>query len=88
VITYTIGDDLVYLTNEPPVLGIHAEQADLLFVWIPGVREPSATEKDAIATAISAHGGGGGSSLEAEVRKLQDTRSPPPSAADAGNAGP
>lgn len=88
VITYTIGDNLVYLTNEPPVLGIYAEQADLLFVWIPGVREPSANEKNAIATAINAHDGAGASSLEAEVRKLQDERSPPPSAADPGNAGP
>ena len=86
VITYTIGDHFVYLTNEPPVPGIYAEQADLLFVWIPGVREPSEDERNAIATAISAHNGGGASALEAEVRKLQVERSPPPSAAEAGSA--
>ena len=87
VITYTIGVHFVYLTNEPPVPGIYAEQTDLLFVWIPGVREPSAIERNAIATAISAHDGGGASALKAEVRKLQHERSPPPSAAEARGAG-
>jgi hypothetical protein len=76
VITYTIGVHFVYRTNEPPVPGIYAEQTDLLFVWIPGVREPSAIERNAIASA-----------LKAEVRKLQHERSPPPSAAEARGAG-
>ncbi|MBW2389063.1 MAG: hypothetical protein JRG89_11585 [Deltaproteobacteria bacterium] len=86
VIIYTIGDRSVYLTNESPVTGIHFERSGALFVWIPGVRDPSAEERDAIATAITAHGEGGSSALEAEVRKLQDERSPPPSAAGADSA--
>jgi hypothetical protein len=88
VITYTIGEKLVYLTNERPVFGIHAERSDALFVWIPGVREPSSEEKDAIATAVSAHSEGGGKALDLEVRKLEEDRSPPQSIAAGGSATP
>lgn len=77
VITYTIGDQLVYLTNEPPAAGIHSQQADQLYAWIAGTSEPSLEEADALATALAAHHGGGSASLEREVRKLQESKEPP-----------
>jgi hypothetical protein len=77
VITYQVGDDLVYLTNEPPVDGIHAQSSDRIYAWIPGTSEPSQQQTDALATALTAHRDGGSASLEREVRKLQESRQPP-----------
>ncbi len=82
VITYKIGDHLVYLTNEPPAKGIHSQKADKLHAWIAGTREPTDEERDAIATALTAHRSGGSASLEREVRKLQESRAPPASPTD------
>ena len=82
VITYKIGDHLVYLTNEPPAKGIHSQTADKLHAWIAGTREPTDEERDAIATALTAHRSGGSASLEREVRKLQESREPPASLTD------
>ena len=80
VITYQMGDRLVYLTNEPPVEGTYSTHSEELFAWIAGVAEPSSKDRDAIAGALTAHGEGGSAALEREVRKLQESREPPPSA--------
>lgn len=80
VITYQIGDRIVYLTNEPPIPGFYREDDDQLFVWIPGVREPTDADRAAIGTAITAHEAGGREALDREVRKLETSREPPPAA--------
>lgn len=77
VITYRIGDSLVYLTNEPPVFGTYAKQADVLYAWIPGVGNPTAAHRDAIDTALTAHVSNGSEALNAEVKKLSEGREEP-----------
>ena len=79
VITYTMADQTVYLTNEPPVPGIYAAPADQLFVWIPGVGDPTEEQQQTIAAVIEAHESGGKDALDREVRKLEKDRDPPPS---------
>ena len=81
VITYTIGPRIVYFTNERPVTGFFAEPSDQLFAWIPGVREPSDEERDAIRTAVTAQRAGGQAALDREARKLEKGREPPPEGA-------
>ena len=78
VITYTIGKQLVYLTNEAPAPGFFSEPSDQLFAWIPGVRKPSDEERDAIRSAITAQDAGGRAALDREARKLEKNREPPP----------
>jgi len=78
VITYSAGGRIVYLTNERPVPGFYSETADQLFVWIPGVKEPTDEERDLIKTVIAAHQSGGKKALGREVRKLEANREPPP----------
>ncbi len=86
VITYDIGGRVVYLTNERPIPGFYAENADQLFVWIPGVREPTDDERNVIRTAITAHEAGGRDALDREVRKLEANREAPPDAGAASGA--
>jgi hypothetical protein len=78
VITYSIGDRIVYLTNERPVPGFYAEPSEGLFAWIPGVREPSDEERDTISTAVTAQRAGGRAALDREARKLEKNHEPPP----------
>jgi len=78
VITYELGAELVYLTNEAPMPGIHTRRSGDLHAWIAGVSQPSEEERDALAAALTAHSGGGSAALEREVRKLQESREPPP----------
>ncbi|MBW2289711.1 MAG: hypothetical protein JRG90_18065 [Deltaproteobacteria bacterium] len=79
VITYTAAEQTVYLTNEQPAPGIFSESTDQLFVWIPGVEDPSEEERKLIASVIDAHQSGGKDALDREVRKLEKGREPPPS---------
>lgn len=78
LITYTIGSRTVYLTNERPAPGYFSESSDQLFAWIPGVRKPSESDREAIGTAIAAHRAGGRNALDREARKLEANREPPP----------
>jgi len=78
VITYTTSEQTIYLTNEAPAPGIFSEPADQLFVWIPGVEDPSDAERQLIASVIEAHQAGGKDALDREVRKLEKDREPPP----------
>ncbi len=78
VITYLVGDRTVYLTNERPVPGYFAEPAAELFVWIPGVENPSAEDRQLIQDVISAQEEGGNAALDREARKLQVGREGPP----------
>jgi hypothetical protein len=78
-ITYTIAGQTVYLTNEQPAHGIFSESTDQLFVWIPGVEDPSEEERKLIAAVIDAHSSGGKDALDREVRKLERGRESPPS---------
>jgi hypothetical protein len=55
VITYAAGDRTVYMTNEPPIPGFYSEASDELFVWIPGVEEPSDEDRAVVARVIAAH---------------------------------
>ena len=80
VITYTLGEQIVYLTNERPAPGIYSEASDELFAWIPGVSEPTQQEHEAIATALRAHEDEGAAALDREARKLQEGHPAPPSA--------
>jgi hypothetical protein len=80
VITYEVDGRIVYLTNEHPVPGYYTEQADQLFAWIPGVKEPTAEDRKLVETVISAHQSGGNIALDREVRKLEVNREPPPEA--------
>ncbi len=80
LITYTIGPRAVYLTNERPAPGYFSESFDQLYAWIPGVRDPSPSDRDAIATAIAAHRSGGRQALDREARKLEKDHEPPPQA--------
>ena len=57
--------------NEAPGTGIYSEPADVLHAWIPGVTHPTQAQKDAIATAVTAHEQGGAKALAAQVQKLQ-----------------
>jgi hypothetical protein len=77
VITYTISGERVYLTNEAPIAGTFSERADVLYAWIPGVRSPTQAQKDAIATAVTAHQQGGAQALASEVQKLQQGKPAP-----------
>lgn len=77
VITYTIGDQRVYLTNEAPLAGTYTERADVLYAWIPGVTKPSEAQRDAIATAVTAHEQAGAKALAGEVRKLEQGKPAP-----------
>lgn len=79
VITYSIEGQTVYLTNEPPAPRIFSGSTDQLFVWIPGVEDPSEEEQQRIAAVIDAHSSGGKDALDREVRKLERGREPPPS---------
>jgi len=78
VITYTVGDQIVYLTNEKPLPGYFSEPTDQLFVWIPGVETPTDEQREIIARVIKAHSSGGQAALDREVRKLEKDRDPPP----------
>jgi hypothetical protein len=78
VITYEIDERIVYLTNERPIPGFYAQTADHLFVWIPGVRDPTDADRELIQTVISAQQSGGKDALDREVRKLEAGREPPP----------
>jgi hypothetical protein len=78
VITYAVGERIVYLTNERPIPGFYSESADELFVWIPGVQEPSDEERAIIREVVAAHRAGGKDALDREVRKLQQGREAPP----------
>ena len=80
VITYEVDGRIVYLTNERPVPGFYAETWDHLFVWIPGVREPTDGERELMRTVISAQQSGGKHALDREVRRLEAGREPPPDA--------
>jgi hypothetical protein len=71
VITYTIGAERVYLTNEAPLAGTYAQRADVLYAWIPGVASPTQAQRDAIATAVTAHEQTGAKALAGEVQKLE-----------------
>jgi hypothetical protein len=82
VITYTVGDRIVYLTNEEPLPGYFSQSADKLFVWIPGVKDPTDEERALIVRVIRAHEAGGKIALDREVRKLEKGREPPPSVAE------
>jgi hypothetical protein len=82
VITYAVGDRVVYLTNEAPIAGYFSETADHLYVWIPGVKDPTDEERALIATVIKAQQSGGKAALDREVRKLEKGREPPPSLPD------
>jgi hypothetical protein len=77
VITYTIGEDLVYLTNEAPLTGIYSQRADVLHAWIPGVTNPTEAERNAIATAVTAHEQGGAKALASKVEELQKSKPAP-----------
>lgn len=77
VITYTISGERVYLTNEAPLAGTYGERADVLYAWIPGVTKPTQAQKDAIATAVTAHQQGGAQALAGEVEKLQQGKPAP-----------
>ncbi len=81
VITYAVAERTVYLTNERPVPGFFSATADELFVWIPGVKEPSDEERAVIDEVIAAHKAGGRDALDREVRKLQEGREAPPEVA-------
>jgi hypothetical protein len=78
VIQYKLGKRVVYLTNERPVPDVYAESVDHLFVWIPGVKDPSEEDRALIAQVGKAHRSGGKGALDREVRKLQKDRDPPP----------
>jgi hypothetical protein len=78
VITYAVGGQVVYLTNERPVPDFHADPVDELFAWIPGVKKPNDEERKLVATVIKAHQSGGKDALGREVRKLETNRQPPP----------
>lgn len=80
VITYQMGQRLVYLSNEAPVEGVYSRKSGEFFGWIAGVTDAEPAQRDAIAGAIAAHAGGGSAALEREVRKLQNSRDAPPSA--------
>jgi hypothetical protein len=84
VITYTINDRLVYLTNERPMQNIHAEQADGLYAWLSGVAAPNEKQQDALTTALTTHREGGEKALDAKVRELQEGREPPAPGKGAG----
>lgn len=78
VITYTVGDRVVYLTNERPAPEFYAETTDQLFVWVPGVRTPTDEDRALIARVIEAQKEGGKQALDREVRKLEKGREAPP----------
>jgi hypothetical protein len=78
VITYTIGDRIVYMTNERPAPGFFTEEADRLYVWLPGVRKPTAEDLEVISRAVTAQQSGGKDALDREARKLEEGREPPP----------
>ncbi len=80
VITYEIDGRIVYLTNEHPIPGYYAEPTDQLFVWIPGVQEPTDEDRKLVETVIRVHQSGGNEALDREVRKLEVGREPPPEA--------
>jgi hypothetical protein len=76
VITYTIGGSLIYLTNQAPLPGVYTERAGQLYAWMPGVTKPSSSQKDTIATAVTAHEQGGEKALAAQVEKTQQQKPP------------
>jgi hypothetical protein len=78
VITYQVGERLVYMTNEHPAPGYFAEQTDQLFAWIPGVRKPSTADRALLEKVIAAQKEGGKEALDREVRKLEKGRDAPP----------
>jgi hypothetical protein len=84
VITYTIGSSLVYLTNQPPLPGIYSQRAGGLHAWMPGVAKPTRDQRDAIATAVTAHEGGGSKAIAAEVQKTEQQTRPQVAAGGTG----
>ena len=78
VITYAAAGRTIYLTNERPIPGYYSEQSDHLFVWLPGVKDPTDEEKELVGLVISAHREGGQAALDREVRKLEEDREEPP----------
>jgi hypothetical protein len=84
VITYTVGDRVVYLTNERPAPGFFAEGTDQLFAWIPGVRKPTEADRALLERVIRAQKEGGKQALDREVRKLQQGRDAPPDPTESG----
>lgn len=77
VITYTIGDSLIYLTNQPPFPGTYSQRSGELYAWMPGVTKPSQSQRDTIETAVTAHAQGGEKALAAQVEKAQQQKPPP-----------
>lgn len=78
VITYAIDGEQVYLTNESPLAGIYSERADVLYAWLPGVTSPTQAQRDAIATAVTAHEQGGAQALANQVKQSEAGRPAPP----------
>jgi len=78
VITYTIGDRVVYLTNEEPGSEFYSVKANELYVWVPGVREPTNEDRALVSRVIEAQREGGEQALDREVRKLEKGRDAPP----------
>jgi hypothetical protein len=81
VITYTVDEQIVYLTNERPAPGFYAKPSAELFVWIPGVQDPTDSEKAMIEEVIKAQAAGGRAALDREARKLEEGHEAPPASA-------
>ena len=77
VITYTIGGDAVYLTDQAPLRDIYTQTAGNLYAWIPGVSDPTGPQRDTIATAVSAHQQAGAKALASEAQKYAPGNPPP-----------
>lgn len=77
VITYDISGERVYLTNEAPLAGTYTQRADVLYAWLPGVTSPTQAQRDAIATAVTAHENGGAQALAKQVQQMEAGKAPP-----------
>jgi hypothetical protein len=72
VISYALADTRVFLTEEPPLAGVHRVAVGDRFAWIAGVRSPTDAQENALRSVAALHESQGAQQLEREIRDVAD----------------